>query len=83
MKGAVGRKGGVLTLPQSDSQLSGRLAPRAVRQPTDCAGRKRGGIVRGAGNGGVKTPPLPIRGEKFRLAVRPSVQAIIRGSGAG
>ena len=65
------RKGGVLTPPQNGPQPSVRLAPRAA-----CSNRLRGardgGIIRSVGNGGVKTPPFPVRGEKFRLGAVPA-----------
>jgi len=57
------RKGGVLTPPQSGSQPSIRLAPHAARRG-ELRGARDEETIRSVGNGGVKTPPFPIGGEK-------------------
>ena len=51
------RKGGVLTPPQSGFENSVRLAPRAVRRLTDCAGRETGGQLEASVTAGLKPRP--------------------------
>ena len=50
-------KGGVLTPPQSGLQSTVRLAPRAVRRLTDCAGRERGKQLEAFVTAGLKPRP--------------------------
>ena len=66
------RKGGVLTPPQSGSQPSVRLAPRAVRRLTDCAGRETGEKLEEPVTAGLKPRPSPfvVRNRRYvRLPV--------------